>query len=48
MVKMMITGRKQKTQLVIPPGTIKFINKIERAFLCSAKDTTIGAKCKVN
>jgi hypothetical protein len=34
--------------LVIPPGTIKFINKIERAFLWSAKDTTTGAKCKVN
>jgi hypothetical protein len=36
------------TPLVIPPGTIKFINKIERAFLWSAKDTTTGAKCKVN
>jgi hypothetical protein len=40
MVKMTITGRKKNTQLVIPPGTIKFINKIERAFLYLAKDTT--------
>jgi hypothetical protein len=36
------------TPLSIPPGTIKFINKIQRAFLWSAKDTTTGAKCKVN
>jgi hypothetical protein len=36
------------TPLSIPPGTLKFINKIERAFLWSAKDTTTGAKCKVN
>ncbi|KAK1601140.1 hypothetical protein QYE76_017521 [Lolium multiflorum] len=32
----------------MPPGTMKFIDKIERAFLWSAKDTTTGAKCKVN
>jgi hypothetical protein len=36
------------TPLVLPLGTISFINKIERAFLWSAKDTTTGAKCKVN
>jgi hypothetical protein len=36
------------TPLAMPPGTMKFINKIERAFLWSAKDTTTGAKCKVN
>ena len=36
------------TPLAIPPGTIKSINKLERAILWSAKDTTTGAKCKVN
>jgi hypothetical protein len=36
------------TPLMVPPETIKFINKIQRAFLWSAKDTTSGAKCKVN
>jgi hypothetical protein len=29
-------------------GTLKFINKLERAFLWAAKDSTTGAKCKVN
>jgi hypothetical protein len=32
----------------LPPGTLKFINKLERAFLWSAKDKTTGAKCKIN
>jgi hypothetical protein len=36
------------TPLSIPASTIAFINKIERAFLWSAKDHTTGAKCKVN
>jgi hypothetical protein len=36
------------TPLYIPPGTLKFINKIEHAFLWSTKDTTTGAKCKVS
>jgi hypothetical protein len=27
---------------------LNFINKIERAFLWTAKETTTGAKCKVN
>jgi hypothetical protein len=36
------------TPLAIPPGTLKFINKLERAFVWAAKDTTSGAKCKVN
>jgi hypothetical protein len=36
------------TPLVVPPGTINFINKIEWAFLWSAKKTTTEAKCKVN
>jgi hypothetical protein len=36
------------TPLSIPPGTLKYINKLERAFIWSAKDTTTGAKCKVN
>jgi hypothetical protein len=36
------------TPLSIPPGTLKFINKLERAFLWAAKDSTTGAKCKVN
>jgi hypothetical protein len=36
------------TPLSIPASTIAFINKIERAFLWSAKEHTTGAKCKVN
>jgi hypothetical protein len=36
------------TPLALPLGTIKFINKIERAFLWSGKESTTGAKCKVN
>jgi hypothetical protein len=36
------------TPLSIPPGTLKFINKLERAFLWAAKDSTTGAKCIVN
>jgi hypothetical protein len=36
------------TPLIVPPETLKFINKIERSFLLSAKETTIGTKCKVN
>jgi hypothetical protein len=36
------------TPRVLPPGTTRFINKITRTFLLSAKDTTTGAKCKVN
>jgi hypothetical protein len=36
------------TPLSIPASTISFINKIERAFLWSAKEHTSGAKCKVN
>jgi hypothetical protein len=36
------------TPLPIPPGTLNFMNKIERAFLWSAKESTTGAKCKVN
>jgi hypothetical protein len=30
------------------PPTLKFINKLERAFIWAAKDTTTRAKCKVN
>ena len=33
---------------VPPPGVLQSINKIERAFLWSASDTTTGEKCKVN
>jgi hypothetical protein len=36
------------TTLSIPPGTLKFINKLELAFIWVAKGTTSGAKCKVN
>jgi hypothetical protein len=36
------------TPPVVPLGTINFINKMERAFLWSAKKTTTEAKCKVN
>jgi hypothetical protein len=35
------------TPLFIPPGTLKFINKLERAFVSAAKETTTGEKCKV-
>jgi hypothetical protein len=35
------------TPLVVPPGTQKFINKLERAFLWATNDTTSHAKCKV-
>jgi hypothetical protein len=34
--------------LTVPKGTLNFISKIEHAFVWSAKDTTTGAKCKVN
>jgi hypothetical protein len=36
------------TPLSILPRTLQFINKLERAFLWAAKDSTTGAKCKVN
>jgi hypothetical protein len=36
------------TPLNIPPGTLKYINKVKRAFLWAAKETTTGAKCKIN
>jgi hypothetical protein len=36
------------TPLSIPSRALKFINKLERAFLWAAKDSTTGAKCKVN
>jgi hypothetical protein len=36
------------TPLTLPTGTLKFINKLERAFLWLARDKTTGAKCKVN
>jgi hypothetical protein len=35
------------TPLAIPPGTLKQINKLQRAFVWAAKDSTSGAKCKV-
>jgi hypothetical protein len=36
------------TPLTILPSTLKYINKLERAFVWSAKESTTGAKCKVN
>ena len=36
------------TSLVIPPGILHNINKLERAFLWSGSDKKTGAKCKVN
>jgi hypothetical protein len=50
LVKSVITSQAiyYLTPLAIPLNTIKFINKIERAFLWSTKETTTGAKCKVN
>jgi hypothetical protein len=37
----------QLTLLNIAHGTLKLINKVERAFLWEAKDSTTEAKCKV-
>ena len=50
LVRLVITSQAiyYLTPLVIPSATIKFINKIERAFLWLAKDTTTGSECKVN
>jgi hypothetical protein len=36
------------TPLSIPPGTLKYVSKLERAFVWAAKESTFGAKCKVN
>jgi hypothetical protein len=36
------------TRLAVPPGTLKYINKLERAFVWAAKEKTTRAKCKVN
>jgi hypothetical protein len=36
------------TPLTVPPGTLNYINKLERAFVWVAKDRTSGAKCNVN
>jgi hypothetical protein len=36
------------THLAITFGALKFTNNIKRFFLLSAKETTIGANCKVN
>jgi hypothetical protein len=36
------------TPLNIPLGTMKYLNKIERAFTWAAKEKASGAKCKVN
>jgi hypothetical protein len=36
------------TPFTLPPGTMKYINKVEIDFLWAAKDTTTGAECKVN
>ena len=36
------------TPLIVPPGTIKNITSIERAFLWSGTDKTTGNKCKVS
>jgi hypothetical protein len=36
------------TTLPIVPGTLKIINKLERAFIWAAKESTSGAKCKIN
>jgi hypothetical protein len=38
----------QLARLSIPPGTLKYINKVEHAFLWVTKVTTMGAKCKVH
>jgi hypothetical protein len=36
------------TLLNVVSETLKYINKVERAFLWATKDSTTGAKCKVN
>jgi hypothetical protein len=41
-------GTYYSMPLVFTPGTFRFINKIERDFLWSAKEATIGTKFKVN
>jgi hypothetical protein len=38
----------QLAPLFIPPGTLKYINKVEHTFLWVKKVTTTGAKCKVH
>jgi hypothetical protein len=50
LVKSVITSQAiyHLTPLAMPPATLASINKIERAFLWSAKDVTTRAKCKVN
>ena len=34
--------------LMIPPGTIEYLNKVERDFLWAGKEKVTGAQCKVN
>jgi hypothetical protein len=47
LVKSVMTS--QATYYLTPlASTLNYINKIENAFLWSSKNTTIGAKCKVN
>jgi hypothetical protein len=50
LVKLVIASQAihHLTPLAIPPATLAFIKKIERAFLWSTTDATTGAKCKVN
>nr|XP_020200448.1 uncharacterized protein LOC109786280 [Aegilops tauschii subsp. strangulata] len=36
------------TSLIVPSGTLRNVNKLERAFLWAGTDKTTGAKCKVN
>ena len=50
LVKSVITSQVvyPATPLVIPPTILLKVNKLERAFLWSGSDKTMGAKCKVN
>lgn len=36
------------TPLIVPPSTLRQLNKLQRAFLWAGTDKTTGAKCKVN
>lgn len=50
LVKLVVTSQAiyHITPLVVSPGVLAGVNKIEHDFLWSASDKTTGAKCKVN
>jgi hypothetical protein len=44
----MLASTTTLTTLTISPGTLKYINKLKKAFIWAAKNTTTGVKYKVN